>query len=197
MAVASEDLFGSQAGPGWPAGLRYVLEFLSLEEEQQLLAAISHIPMHEAQYYEYTAKRRVVSYGPSYDFEARQLRDAEPLPEFLVPLRRRLADLVWLPEHAFAQALITEYRPGTPLGWHRDALNYELVVGVSLGGKARMRFRPYPPRRGRDPNAFALELAPRSMYVMRDEVRWHWQHSISATREQRWSITFRTLRTSL
>jgi len=32
------------------------------------------------------------------------------------------------------------------------------------------------------------------MYVMRDDVRWNWQHSIPATPEHRWSITFRTLR---
>ena len=128
--------------------------------------------------------------------QAQQLRDAAPLPDFLISLRRRLADLVSLPEDSFAQALITEYRPGTPLGWHRDAPNYELVAGVSLGGRCRIRFRPYPPRRGRDPKTFALELEPRSVYVMRDEVRWNWQHSIPATPEQRWSITFRTLRHS-
>ena len=59
-----------------------------------------------------------------------------------------------------------------------------------------MRFRPYPPRGGRDPDTFVIELAPRSFYVMRDEVRWKWQHSIPATPEQRWSITFRTLRSA-
>ncbi len=194
MAVACEDLFGPS--PAWPAGLRYEPEFLSVEQEQQLLVAIAQIPMREAQYYEYTAKRRVASYGSSYDFKARQLQDAEPMPDFLIPLRNRLAELLSLPAKAFAQALITEYRPGTPLGWHRDAPNYEQVAGISLGGRCRMRFRPYPPRRGRDPSGFALELAPRSMYVMQADVRWRWQHCISATREQRWSITFRTLRAS-
>lgn len=150
--------------------------------------------MHDAQYYEYTAKRRVASFGSRYDFEARELRDAEPIPAFLMALRRRVAQHWSIAEGDFLQALITEYRPGTPLGWHRDALNYETVAGVSLGGYCRMRFRPYPPRRGRDPKTFAVELAPRSAYVMRGDVRWQWQHSISATPEQRWSITFRTLR---
>jgi len=41
------------------------------------------------------------------------------------------------------QALVTEYRPGTPLGWHRDAPDFGRVAGVSLGGWARMRLRPY------------------------------------------------------
>ena len=194
MSTTSIDLFG--ASPLWPAGLVYAPDFIDADEESRLLLAIRNVPMHDAQYYEYTAKRRVASFGASYDFESRQLHAAAPAPDFLVLLRRRLAACVSLPEDFFAQTLITEYRPGTPLGGHRDALNYELVAGVSLGGRCRIRFRPYPPRRGRDPKTFALELAPRSMYVMRDDVRWNWQHSIPATPEQRWSITFRTLRNS-
>ncbi|MEP6608458.1 MAG: alpha-ketoglutarate-dependent dioxygenase AlkB [Burkholderiaceae bacterium] len=150
--------------------------------------------MNDAQYYEYTAKRRVASFGSIYDFEARRLRGAPPVPDFLLPLRDRVADWVGLAADSFCEVLITEYRPGTPLGWHRDALNYESVAGISLGGHCRMRFRPYPPRRGRDPNTFALELAPRSAYIMRGEVRWDWQHSISSTPSHRWSVTFRTLR---
>jgi alkylated DNA repair dioxygenase AlkB len=194
VSTNSSDLFG--ASTLWPAGLAYTADFIDAEEESRLLQAIRDVPMHDAQYYEYTAKRRVASFGSSYDFEARQLRLAAPVPEFLIPLRQRVADWVSLPGDSFAQALITEYRPGTPLGWHRDALNYDVVAGVSLGGRCRLRFRPYPPRRGRDPRAFALELEPRSVYVMRDDVRWNWQHTIPATAEQRWSITFRTLRNS-
>ena len=194
MSTLPSDLFG--ASPQWPRGLTYTLDFISVEEEDQLLAALRDVPMHDAQYYEYTAKRRVASFGSSYDFESRQLHDAAPVPTFLIALRRTVSARIAIPEDALAQTLITEYRPGTPLGWHRDALNYEVVVGVSLGGRCRMRFRPYPPRRGRDPRTFALQLEPRSMYVMRDDVRWNWQHSIPATPEHRWSITFRTLRNS-
>ena len=194
MSTISADLFGP--APSWPVGLTYTADFIGADEESELLLALRQVPMHDAQYNEYTANRRVASFGSSYDFESRQLHDAAPVPDVLIPLRRRLADYALIPEHWFAQTLITEYRPGTPLGWHRDALNYELVAGVSLGGRCRMRFRPYPPRRGRDPKTFTLELGRRSIYVMRDEVRWNWQHSITATPEHRWSITFRTLRIS-
>jgi len=38
-----------------------------------------------------------------------------------------------------------------------------------------------------------IELEPRSAYVMRNDVRWQWQHSIAPTRALRYSITFRTL----
>ena len=69
----------------------------------------------------------------------------------------------------FVQALIAEYTPGTPLGWHRDVPDFELIVGISLGGNARIRFRPYPWKPERRKEVFALELEPRSAYILRDD----------------------------
>lgn len=93
------------------------------------------------------------------------------------------------------ESKVTEYRPGTPLGWHRDAPEYEAVAGVSLGGAARMRLRPYQPGAAhRKEDVLSLELEPRSAYQIRDQARWGWQHSIAATRQLRYSITFRTSR---
>ncbi len=154
MSTSSADLFGGS--PQWPSGSVYAPDLIDADEESRLLLAIRDTPMHDAQYYQYTAKRRVASFGSSYDFAARTLRAADPMPAFLLPLRRRVAERFTVQEAAFEQALITEYRPGTPLGWHRDALNYDVVAGVSLGGRCRFRFRPYPPRGGRDPSAFTL-----------------------------------------
>jgi alkylated DNA repair dioxygenase AlkB len=71
--------------------------------------------------------------------------------------------------------------------------DFAIVAGVSLAAEARMRFRPYPPRKDGGRAALSLELEPRSAYVLRNNVRWHWQHSISPTRALRYSITFRTL----
>ena len=68
----------------------------------------------------------------------------------------------------------------------------EIVVGISLAGRARMRFRPYAGKTDRKA-AITIELAPRSVYVMQDEIRWRWQHHIPPTKELRYSITFRTL----
>ena len=110
VSTNSSDLFG--ASTLWPAGLAYTADFIDAEEESRLLRAIRDVPMHDAQYYEYTAKRRVASFGSSYDFEARQLRPAAPVPEFLIPLRQRVA-IGFSSGDSFAQALITEYRPGT------------------------------------------------------------------------------------
>lgn len=70
------------------------------------------------------------------------------------------------------------------------------IVGISLAGTARIRFRPYPWKPQRRKEVFALELEPRSAYVLRDEARWGWQHSVPPTKELRYSITFRTARTT-
>jgi hypothetical protein len=59
-----------------------------------------------------------------------------------------------------------------------------------------MRFRPYPPSRSAARAGFVLALAPRSVYVLADAIRWEWQHSIPDVPALRWSITFRTLRAS-
>ena len=87
---------------------------------------------------------------------------------------------------------MSEYRPGTQLGWHRDVPHFEIVAGVSLAGSATMRFRRFPPRKGA--SVLTLELEPRSAYVLRGEARWGWQHAIAPTPALRYSVTFRTRR---
>jgi alkylated DNA repair dioxygenase AlkB len=148
-------------------------------EERALIEALAALPLQEAPYKEYTAKRRIAAFDQAF-------------PEFLQPLRARVGAWVGVEPERFRHGLATEYRPGTALGWHRDAPQYGLVVGVSLAAPCRMRFRPFPPRPGRR-EVLSLELAPRSAYVLRGDVRWRWQHGIPPTRALRYSLTFRTL----
>ena len=165
MKDAQGDLFGSPASTAsaLPEGLRYEEEFLSREEEAALVARIGQLPLAPMKYQQYTALRRVVSYGGQYDFSARQLSEAEPLPAWLDPLRERAAAWIGIAPAQFTQALVAEYRPGTPLGWHRDVPDFEDVVGISLHNEAVMRFRPYPPDAPKKPDVVKLTLAPRSI----------------------------------
>ena len=141
------------------------------------------------------ARRRVAFFGQSYDRAA-----AEPLPEFLMPLRARVADWAGVDAEAFAMTLLNEYRPGTPIGWHRDAPQYDIVAGVSLLSACRMKFRPYrspasaapaPPRRSA---THEIVLARRSAYLMTQAARNGYEHHIPPVAALRYSITFRTLR---
>jgi alkylated DNA repair dioxygenase AlkB len=182
-------LFGG--GAVGPPGLRYEPAFIDAVEERRLLDAIGALPLTEADYRGYTARRRIASFGAGYDFDANVLRPAPPVPAFLHPLRARVAQRLGARADEFTHALVTEYRAGTALGWHRDVADFGLVAGISLASACRMRFRRYPPRRG--DKTFVLELEPRSLYVLAGEVRWHWQHGIPPTPGLRYSITFRTL----
>jgi alkylated DNA repair dioxygenase AlkB len=192
MGDEQGSLFGGPVEPELPAGMRYEAEFLSREEEASLISIIERLPLERMKYQQYTARRRVVSYGGQYDFSAQQLNEAEPLPGWLDALRERAG--VWAgiaPEH-FTQALIAEYAPGTPLGWHRDVPDFEDVVGISLLDEAVMRFRPYPHVTGSKASSLKLVLPRRSIYLLRGASRWEWQHSVSPTKALRYSITLRT-----
>jgi alkylated DNA repair dioxygenase AlkB len=92
------------------------------------------------------------------------------------------------------QAHVYEYHVGTPLGWHRDVPDYEVIVGISLAGTARLRMRPYPWSPERKREIIAVELEPRSAYILRGAARWGWQHQVPPTKMLRYSITFRTTR---
>jgi alkylated DNA repair dioxygenase AlkB len=177
-----------------PEGLAYEAEFLSRDEEQSLIALVRGLPLHAAKYKQYTARRRVTSFGGSYDYDANKLLPAQPLIEELHPLRARVARWAGVAPGDLRHVLVAEYAPGTPLGWHRDVPDHEDVFGVSLGSTAVLRFRPYPPTDPKRADIVRLHAAPRSIYALRGLARWAWQHSVAPVDELRWSITLRTAR---
>jgi len=179
-----------------PAGLRFEPELVTRAEEGALLDVAAALPLREARYKAYTARRRVHAFGSRFDFDENRLQPKAigELPPPLAALRRRLAAWAGVHENDFVHVMVSEYRPGTPLGWHRDAPDYEIIVGVSLGSPARLRFRPWPPGAPRKDDIVTLELAPRSAYLMRDAARWGWQHSVPPVPGLRYSVTMRTAR---
>jgi alkylated DNA repair dioxygenase AlkB len=179
---------------GLPEGLAYQPEFLSRDDEAALIALIRALPLQAAVYKQYTARRRVASFGGSYDYDANKLLPAQPLVEDLHPLRDRVARWAGVAPEALCHVLVAEYAPGTPLGWHRDVPEHEEVFGVSLGSSAVLRLRPYPPVAPKRADIVRLRAAPRSIYALRGPARWAWQHSVAPVDEPRWSITLRTAR---
>ena len=178
-----------------PGGLISSAEFISRDEEGQLMAAIGDLQFGEIKMHGVVAKRRATHFGRSYEYESARVGAAPPVPEFLLPLRERIADFTKCNPAEFAEILITEYPAGAGIGWHRDAPAFDFIVGISLLSECTMKFRPWPPTRA--PHAqksISLLLEPRSLYVLRGPVRIHWQHHILPTKRLRYSITFRTLR---
>ena len=167
---------------------------MSREDEGMLIEVVRQLPLQDAKYKEFTARRRVVSYGGKFDYDSNELLPSAEFIQALQPLRSRVAAWASVKAEELVHALVAEYSPGTPLGWHRDVPNFESIFGVSLGGAAVLRFRPYPPDRPRKEDVIKLNVAPRSVYAMRGAARWGWQHSVVPVDQLRWSITFRTAR---
>ncbi len=174
-----------------PDGLVYHEGFVSEDEERALVAAFAGAAFSEVRMHGQAARRTVLHFGYRYDYEGWKLAPADPLPHSLSWLRARAAELVGVEPDAFAETLVTRYPPGAGIGWHRDApLFGPQVVGVSLLSPCSLRFQR---RAGDVRRVYALELAPRSVYVLAGPARSSWQHSIPTTGSLRYSVTFRTL----
>jgi alkylated DNA repair dioxygenase AlkB len=174
-----------------PPGLVYVPGFVAGEEERALLAELEELEFEEIHLRGQTAKRTVRHFGLDYDYERWQVTPTEPLPASFEWLRERAANLVGRKPDELAEILLTRYPPGAGIGWHRDAPMFREVIGVSLASACRMRFQR---GKGDERRTLDLDLEPRSAYVLAGSVRWQWQHSIPATKDLRYSITFRTLK---
>jgi DNA oxidative demethylase len=174
-----------------PEGLVLRPELLTLDEEAELLERLADLRFDPIVMHGQAARRTARHYGLGYDYESRAPQPGEPIPDWVLPVRRRAADLAGENPEELVEVLVQRYPVGATIGWHRDAPAFGTVIGVSLGGTSRMRFQRGTGERRR---VWEVLLEPRSGYVLSGEARRSWQHSIPPTKELRYSITFRTLR---
>ncbi len=186
-------LFGAapEPAPALPDGFRYRADVVTAADERALLAHVAALPFREFEFHGYVGKRRTVSFGWRYDFEARALREADDVPAFLLPLRAVAARFADLSPEALQQVLVTEYDAGAGIGWHRDKAVFGDVVGISLLAPCRFRLRRQV---GDAWERVSLVAEPRSAYLLRGASRTEWEHSIPAVDARRYSVTFRNLR---
>jgi len=176
-------------------GFWYLSDWITKDEEQDLLTHIEVLSFSEVHMHGATAKRKVVHFGWNYGYDSWQITTADPIPPWLLPVRERAATLINIPPKAVEEVLISRYAPGAGIGWHRDAPMFgPSVVGVSLAGTCRMRFQR---QIGLRKSSAEIQLAPRSAYILKDAARFQWKHSIPPTKELRYSITFRTIRAKI
>jgi alkylated DNA repair dioxygenase AlkB len=180
-----------EAKPALPEGLKLRADFISPPEERDLVGHFGGLDFKPFEFRGYLGKRRVAFFGWHYDFNDRALGPADAIPDFLLPLRERAAAFAGLAPEAFAHALVTEYAPGAPIGWHRDRPDFDEIVGISLLSACRFRLRR---RCGAGWERAGFTAAPRSAYLLRGPARTEWEHSIPPVEQLRFSVTFRSLR---
>jgi len=92
-----------------------------------------------------------------------------------------------------ALAQVIEYAAGAAIGWHRDRAVFGDIIGISLLSACNFRFRR---KAGPAWERYSLTAEPRSIYLLRGAARNEWQHSIPAVDALRYSIIFRSLRST-
>ncbi|XP_050235169.1 alkylated DNA repair protein ALKBH8 homolog [Mercurialis annua] len=179
-------------------GLCLLPDFVSAEEEQELLAAV------DAQPWKNLAKRRVQHYGYEFCYETRNVDTKKQLgefPPFVSSVLERIFSFPQLGESAnlvLDQLTVNEYPRGVGLSPHIDTHSaFEgLIFSLSLAGPCIMEFRRYldgswTPTASSSTDRIveshdngtnlvrrAIYLPPRSMLLLSREARYAWQHYI-------------------
>ena len=172
------------------AGLAYRKNFVTEHEAAALVEKLEAEDLTPFRFHGWLGNRKTKTYGWRYDFDDASFAPAEPIPEWLHPIRAKAAQLAGIAPDEFVHVLVARYDSGAGIGWHRDRPQFEDVVGVSLGAPATMRLRQRTAEGFRRAKA---HLEPRSAYLLSGEVRHEWEHSIAPGDKLRFSITFRSL----
>ena len=179
-------------------GLNIAFEFISKEEERELLSNIDTMEWLQ------DLKRRVQHYGYKYDYKARLIDPSfyiGEMPTWLTFLTDRLQQqnlISFRPD----QAIINEYVDDQGIAAHIDCEPCfgDTIVSISLAGQCVMNFQKEANTKEQD--KVSLFIPSRTLIVMTNESRFDWYHGISPRRSDKFngqtfkrgrrvSITFR------
>jgi alkylated DNA repair protein alkB family protein 8 len=200
-------------------GLALILDFITADEEAALLKFL------ETQKWRTDLRRRCIHYGGTYclmpsrdvSVEERQriestILEADPVPaELGFVVDRMLEHGLYQEKNNPTFCIVNEYVGLQGISAHVENFRFDSpVCGLTLHNGDAMRFHELAraddasvrsggaskiPRTGRMRDVW---LPPRSLLVMKDEVRMKWQHEIRCVRRalgfRRVSLTFRTER---
>lgn len=167
----------------FPSGFNYLPGFVTKAEEIKLLKFIQELNEKSFKKDGVESKRKVIQYGLDSDFYTRAISKNQNIPQWLEQLKQKSEKFL---VGEVKEILITHYPPMSGIGWHIDAPAFGSLLVISLLGKCRWMMR-------KDDRKFEIELEPRSAYIITDEARWLWEYHIPPIKEDRYSITFRTL----
>src|SRR5436305_15088492 len=110
------DLRLFDAPPALPEGMRYAEDLLDPADEAALAARLAELPLRAFAFHGFEGRRRTHSFGWRYVFDGSGLQAAEPIPDWLLPLRDTAALWAGLEPERIEHVLVTEYEPGAAIG---------------------------------------------------------------------------------
>jgi alkylated DNA repair dioxygenase AlkB len=179
--------------PELPEGFHYYPDFITEDEETQLVTLIQQYPLKNMVFQGFEAKRKIMSFGYDYHFDTRNLTKGVPIPEEFNSIILKVAHQLNISEDSIQEILLTEYGIGHVINWHRDAPPFEKIAGISLLSDCTFKLRPYDKSKQNRASVNSFTVERGSLYMMEGEARQNWEHSISPLKSLRYSITFRTL----
>lgn len=190
-----------EEGAAGIAGLRYVPEFITTEEEDALVRSLEQLDWNNP------LPRRTHHFGYMYDFTSRRGAieehprvpvPSEPFPDWLRQLAARLCESGAMP-HVPDQVIANEYTPGQGLGFHIDNTQSfdSCVVSLTLQSGCAMDFKHKDSK-----HQTQVYLERRSLLVLEGDARYAWMHAVARRTEDvvgdtviprgtRLSLTFR------
>ena len=94
-----------------PEGFRYLPDFLSPDEECALVDRIDWLTFGRLEMHGMVANRRVVHFDWQFGYESWSLSPSPPVPDWILPLRERVAALLGTPATRIEELLISRYDP--------------------------------------------------------------------------------------
>lgn len=163
-------------------GLIFIPNFIDESYEQQILKNLSEFRSNNP--------KAVANYGfNNYDsiyFGERYKKDSISIPSWINDLFPKLIKSNLVSENPFGIA-INEYKKGQKIGAHIDKpISGPIVTILSLKNSATMIFKR------KEYDDIILELTPRSVVQIKDEIRNEWTHEILPVKDTRISIIFRS-----
>jgi alkylated DNA repair dioxygenase AlkB len=181
--------------PVFPHGFSYIPDFLSEDEEMELVTETLKLELHNFNFQGFKANRKVVSFGYDYSFDNGSLTKGTDIPQSFDFLIKKVSSHLSMPQEKFAELLVTEYPVGSVINWHRDAPPFNLIAGISLMADCTFRLRPQDKAKQNRASVISFPLKRRSLYIIEGQARNDWQHSITPVKQMRYSVTLRTLKT--
>ena len=166
-------------------GLYYIENYLTKDEskefEHYIVTNTNLEPISTAK-----SSRRVAHFGYYYSYNHTGLKPAPPIPEWLDQLMDYTLPMLNV---KFDQIIINEYTPGQQIAYHTDHVKLfgPMIACITVGKSIPIQFQ-------KDGIVKTLNIESGSMYIMTDEARYQWQHSLkNNSKETRYSITYRTV----